>query len=95
MTKYSKPVWDQLRNKTIQQIKKALEKDGWDQEDSSGATIGFRHPDRPPNKNRVVLHMHPKATKGPRVLKGILDSTGWDEDDLARLKLIKKKGKKK
>ena len=74
---------------------KALKQDGWVPEAKSGATIGFRHPQKPGDQNRIVLHIHPKATKGPRILKGLLDSIGWSEDDLARLKLIKKKGRTK
>lgn len=85
MTTYSKEVWDQLRNITIQKIAKALEKDGWVREETRGATQGYRkQPDQ-----RVVLHHHPKATKGPKILKGILDDIGWTEDDLRRLKLIR------
>ena len=90
MTTYPRQVWDQLKNKTIQEIAKALKKDDWIREETQGATQGYRHPTRPPDSNRVVLHMHPKATKSPRILKGLLDQIGWTEDDLARLKLIKK-----
>ena len=85
MTSLPKEVWNQLKNKTIQDIASALRKDGWEREGSRGATHPYRHSDG----RRVVLHMHPKATKGPRILKGLLDDIGWGERDLARLKLIK------
>lgn len=91
MTTYSKPIWDQLKNTTIQKIGKALEKDGWQKEESKGATQGYR------NKagRRVVLHPHPKANKGAKLLKGLLSNIGWSEDDLQRLKLIKGTSRRK
>ena len=95
MTNYPRHVWDQLRNKTIQDIAKALEKDGWVREDSRGATIPYRHPERPPDCNRVVLHMHPKATKSPKIMKGLLQRIRWSEDNLVDLKLIKRPSKKR
>ena len=95
MTVYPKQVWDQLKNTTIQEIARALERDGWIKEDTRGATQGYRHPDKPPDRNRVVLHIHPKATKSARILKALLDCIQWTEDDLARLKLIKRPTKKR
>ena len=74
MTTYPKEIWDQLKNTTIQDLAKALERDGWRKEASRGATQGYRHPERPSDRNRVVLHFHPKAGKSPRILKGLLDS---------------------
>lgn len=94
MTTLSRDAWNQLKNKTIQDIQRALERDGWDKETRTGATIGYRHPTRPSPHNRVVLHVHPKATKGPKLLKGLLGAIGWTEDDLHRLKLIRLPGKK-
>ena len=85
MSTYSRSVWSQLRNKTIQDIARALERDGWVREATTGATQGYRHSDG----RRVVLHIHPKVTKSPRILKGLLDCIGWSEDDMRRLKLIK------
>jgi predicted RNA binding protein YcfA (HicA-like mRNA interferase family) len=38
---------------------------------------------------RVSVHMHPQKTFGARLLKGLLDDTGWTEDDLRRLRMIK------
>ena len=71
-------------------------KDGWERETHKGRqgkkganTLAYRHPDRPPSKNRVVIHFHPKKTMGPDLLKGLLKRIDWSEDDLRRLKLIK------
>lgn len=94
MTSLSRDAWNQLKNKTIQDIQRALERDGWQKETRTGATIGYRHPTKASSHNRVVLHVHPKATKGPKLLKGLLDTIGWTEDDLHRLKLIRLPGKK-
>ena len=85
MSTYSKSVWDQLKNKTIQDIAKALRKDGWVREEKRGATQGYRHPDRDAGNNRVVLHIHPKASKSPKILKGLLDIIEWSEEDMERL----------
>ena len=95
MSTYPPNVWRQLKNKTIQEIIKALEKDGWKRQVSRGATQAYRHPDRPGGRNRVVLHIHPKDTKGPRIIKGLLDQIGWTIEDMIRLKLIKGKGLRK
>ena len=89
MSVFRKAVWDQLKNKTIQDIARALERDGWIKEISRGATQGYRHPEAKAEHNRVVLHIHPKATKSPRILKGLLDTIGWTEADLIRLGLVK------
>lgn len=95
MSKYPRHVWNQLKNKTTQDIASALERDGWIREGTGGATVGFRHADRPPEHNRVVLHPHPKKTMGPALLKGLLDTIGWSEDDLVRLRLVKTQGRRR
>lgn len=77
-------VWDQLKSLTAKDIIRALRRDGWGEEDSRGATRGFKK-----GKRRVVIHYHPKRTYRPKLLKALLNGTGWTEDDLRRLKLIK------
>lgn len=52
---------------------------------SSGAIQIYRHPDG----RRVSIHVHPKKTYGPGLLKDLLQDTGWSIDDMKRLKLIK------
>ena len=85
-----------MKNTTAQNLMKALERDGWERERNKGkqgkrgaSTIAYRHPQRPTGQNRIVLHPHPKKTMGANLLKGLIDATGWDEDDLRRVKLIK------
>ena len=94
MSTYPRAVWNQLKNKTVQDFARALKRDGWTEEIRRGATVGYRHATRDPNHNRVVLHMHPKGAKGPKIIKGLLDTIGWNEDDLVRLGLIKRRGGK-
>lgn len=96
MSNYSQDVWKQLKNKTVQDIIRALNKDGWINEYSHRSTVAFRHPNRSEGSehSRVVLHVHPKKTMGPKLLKGLLDTIGWGEDDLARLGLVKVPGKR-
>ena len=38
---------------------------------------------------QVTLHVHPKKTMGPGLVKKLLEDIGWDEADMRRLKLIK------
>lgn len=63
--KYPKPVWDQLRYKTIQEIQSALERDGWEPISTKGGTIPYVKEGREP----VVLHIHPKKNDGTKTTK--------------------------
>jgi predicted RNA binding protein YcfA (HicA-like mRNA interferase family) len=78
--------WNQIKGITIQRLRKALIDDEWLQEEKRGAVQAFRHPEI---NRRVTLHMHPKKTMGPRLLKSLLKDTGWTNEDLVRLGLIK------
>ncbi len=63
---------------------RALRVDGWAKEKSGSATMPFYQ-----EGARIVMDYHSGKTFGPEFLKGILDSIGWSEADLKRLKLIK------
>lgn len=96
MPQYRAEVRRQLRNITAQALIRALRRDGWVRETHKGRqgkrganTLTFRHPNRPPTNNKVVIHPHPKKTMGASLLKDILDCIGWTEGDLKRLKLVK------
>lgn len=82
---FSGNVWDQLKGITADKLIRTLKKDGWTQEESRGATLGFWHP----VKTRIVVHYHPKKTYGRKLLKKLLDDTGWTENDMRRLRLIR------
>ena len=45
-------------------------------------------------RRRVAIHYHPKKTYGASLLQGLLEDIGWNEDDLQRLRLIKRERKK-
>ena len=89
---YSRPVWNQLKGLTLKELAKALKRDGWTEESRAGATIGFIKTtgNGDAARRRVVLHVHPGKSFGPRLLTALLDDIGWSEDDLVRLKLIRK-----
>lgn len=94
MPSYRRVVWDQVKNITAQDLIRALERDGWERQTAKGRqrkkgsnTLTYRHPDKPGDQNKVVIHPHPKKTMGASLLKDILDRIGWTEQDLARLKL--------
>lgn len=78
-------IWAQLKNLTVDELVRALEKDEWVLARSSGARRWYRHP----NGQGVSIHYHPHKTFGPRLLQQLLERTGWTEADLRRLKLIR------
>lgn len=83
--KYSRQVWDQLKNITADELIKALEKSGWVEDESSQNIRVYIHPD----KRRVAIHYHPKKTYGPKLLKALLEDIDWSEKEMRKLKLIK------
>jgi len=83
--RFSKTVWDQIKNKTAEEIISALKRDGAILDTSKGSARVFRYPDR----RRVAIHYHPHKTYGPALLKDLMNDIGWNEADLHRLKLIK------
>jgi len=84
--KYSKEVWEQLKNISADNLINALKKDNWISDSKSGAVLAYFNPT---NHKRVTIHYHPRKTYGEKTLKLILGSIGWDEEDLKRLKIIK------
>lgn len=83
--KFLKNTWDQLKNKSADDLISALVKDGWMLDETAGAEQVYRHPDG----RRVSIHYHPKMTYGRKLLKSLLEDIGWTESDMRRLKLIK------
>ena len=66
-------------------IAKGLAWPGCVREETIGATQGYRHSDG----RRIVIHVHPKKTYGPGLLKDLLGDIGWSEKEMRKLKLIK------
>lgn len=83
--KYPPNIWNQLKNKTAKNFIRALEKDGAERDDTMGAEQIFRYPDG----RRISIHFHPKKTYKPKLLKALLEDTGWSIEDMKRLKFIK------
>ncbi len=88
---FSKPIRDQLKNLTAENLINALLKDGWERENKRGAIQRFYHPNRDNDKNRITIHYHPKKTYGIKLLETLIENAGWNEKDLKRLKLIRRK----
>lgn len=89
---YSRSIWNQLKGLTLKELARALKRDGWIEESRAGATIGFikTAANGAATRRRVVLHVHPGKSFGPRLLRALLDDIGWSENDLVRLRLIRK-----
>ena len=75
-----------LRNKTTDEIVRALERDGFSvSRKSKGSSRAYEHPDG----RKVFIHYHKPNDSIPRgTLKNIIESAGWTEEDAERLKLI-------
>ena len=83
---FSKNAWDQLKNKTSDDLISALLKDGWVADKIIRTERVYRHPDG----GRVTIHYHAGGRNyGASLLKGLLNDIGWSEDDMRRLKLVK------
>ena len=84
--KYSKQIWDQLRNVDVSRLVRGLEKSGWVRDKGRGNIYVYRHPNK---QHRITIHYHPKKTYGPNLLKSLFEDIDWSENDLRKLKLIK------
>ena len=87
-------IWNQLKSKTSNDLLKAIKKDGnWKFINSEGSRHIFINENNPPNKQVVSIHYHKtkKGGYGVGMLKDILETIGWTEDQMKALKLIKKK----
>ena len=86
-------VWDQLKSVTAPELVRALKRDGWEEEETRGATRGFIKHDEigsRTTRRRVVVHFHPGKVFGKGLWKMLLAETGWTAKDLKRLKLVKR-----
>src|SRR5258708_24250346 len=83
--RYSRDIWQQLKNLSADDLISALDRDGWQRDECKGAFFPYIDP---ATKNRVIIHYHPRKTYGPKLLKGLLEDIGWSEHDLVRLGLV-------
>lgn len=83
---FPKNVWDQLKAITSGELIAALEKDRFVPDEQLRSERIYRHPDG----RRVSVHYHTGSKcYGRGLLKSLFKDTGWSEDDMRRLKLIK------
>ena len=82
---YSTQVWNQLKNVTVTDLVRALEKSGWQRDEKTGNIYVYRHTDG----RRIGIHYHPHKTYGAKTLKGLLEDINWSEAELKQLKMIK------
>jgi predicted RNA binding protein YcfA (HicA-like mRNA interferase family) len=86
MGSFSQNAWNQLKNKTTNDLIRALLKDGFKLVDKIRTERIYRHPD----SRKVSIHYHKGGeTYGAHLLKELLKDTRWSEGDMRRLKLIK------
>ena len=79
-----------LKNLTIRDLIGALEKDGYILKRSSGSHRTYQHPTR---GIRVTLSYHHSGeTARPGLINEVVKSAQWTEEDLIRLKLMRKGG---
>lgn len=83
--RYPAHIWQQLKNISCDDLIRALNKDGWNEDISRGAVRVFRHSDG----RRITIHYHPRKTYRQGLLQHLLSDIGWTESDFRRLKLIK------
>ncbi|MDN3515333.1 MAG: type II toxin-antitoxin system HicA family toxin [Candidatus Brocadia sp.] len=74
-----------LRNTSVRELIRALEKDGFQYTRRKGSQRVYRHID---GRRTVIHYHHAKDTLPPGTLKSFLNGTQWNEDDLKRLGLI-------
>lgn len=74
-----------LKSKTAREWVQALERDGF----AIRKGKGFHHVYQYPDGRRVLVVYHKLGdTFGPKTIKQLLSGTGWQEEDLKRLKLV-------
>lgn len=84
---FSKNAWSQLKNLTSDELISALARDGFILDTGVRTERVYRHPDG----RRVSIHYHTGSRSyGPGLLKALLEDTAWTEDDMKRLKLIRR-----
>ena len=77
-----------LRNVTIRNLIKALEKDGFVLKRKSGSHRTYKHPER--GTRITVSYHHSGETARPGLLNRVIKAAGWTEEDLIRLRLMRK-----
>jgi len=74
-----------LRSITARELIRALEQDGWTWARARGSHRSYKKG----NRVAVVPYHRPGATFTAKTLARILAATGWTDDDIRRLQLLK------
>ena len=75
----------QLRNTSVQELIRALERDGFTYRRAKGAGRVYRHPDG----RRTVIHYHHGSDTLPiGTLRSVLRGARWTVEDVRRLGLV-------
>lgn len=86
MSTFSKNAWQQLKNKTTDDLIRALLKDGFELVDEVRTERVYRRSDG----RKVTIHYHKgSGCYGASLLKALLRDAGWSEDDMRRVGLIR------
>ncbi|MCL4377607.1 MAG: hypothetical protein M1409_04380 [Actinobacteria bacterium] len=80
----NKDIWEQIKSIDKNKLIKALERDGWLLDIEHKKFRTYRK-----GIKKVTIHYHNTNFKNPKLLKMLLESIGWQEEDYKRLKLIK------
>ncbi|MCI0447665.1 hypothetical protein L0152_31185 [bacterium] len=91
MTYFPKEVWNELlKNITIADLVKALQKDGFIEDEHEGGERVYIKDRSSSDRLRVTVHWsRPDQKFQRRMLEGIIRDTEWSIEDLQRLSLIK------
>ncbi|PKB63541.1 MAG: hypothetical protein BZY80_07040 [SAR202 cluster bacterium Io17-Chloro-G2] len=74
-----------MRNTSVRELVRALERDGFTFRRTRGSGRLYRHPDG----RRTVIHYHSATDTLPiGTLRSVLTGTNWSEDDLRRLGIL-------
>ena len=76
----------QLKNVPVREWIRALEHEGFVARKSKGSHHIYQHSD---GRRVLIVYHRLSDTFGPKTIKQFLDGTGWQENDLKRLKLLK------
>ena len=83
---YPPDIWNQLKNKSPDDFIRALKKDGWIFDTSSGSSQAYFNPQ---TGNRVTIHLHPGKIYGRDMLQMLIKDIGWSVEDMKRIKFVK------
>lgn len=82
--KYTRQVWEQLKNKTPGEFISALNRQLGGPDMIAGNEYHYRFPDG----RRVSIHYHKKRCYGQSLLKALLERIDWTEQEMKKYKFL-------